>query len=138
MAMVVFGVADPVTGFAQSANNPGYFMPPAAAGTVAGNGTPAIVSNPVGQASPVVDSNLIDNLPAPTAMPSSNSPPWYETDWGVAGIGVAATGVTMIFDHGINQFANTKLSYKFRTKVALRVANILELAPLEHFQTDWK
>jgi membrane-associated phospholipid phosphatase len=56
--------------------------------------------------------------------------PWYETDWGVAGIGVAATGLTLVFDHGINQFSQTRLSLNFRENIALRAANILELAPL--------
>jgi membrane-associated phospholipid phosphatase len=86
--------------------------------------------HPISQVSPVIDSNLVDSLPAPSVVSSNTSLPWYETDWGVLGIGVAATGFAMLFDHGINQYADTKLSYNFRDHYALRAADALELAPL--------
>jgi len=124
-------LADPLIGLAQTSDNSGYFMPPAEQSAAAsGGGNAVITAHPVGQASPVIDSNLVDTLPPPTMVPSNNALPWYETDWGVAGIGLVATGVTMAFDHGIWQYSNTKLSYNFRSKIALRTANILELAPL--------
>lgn len=124
-------LADPLAGFAQTNASPGYFMPPAVQSTEnSDSGNSVILAHPAGQGSPVIDNNLVNTLPPPSIIPSNNSLPWYETDWGVAGIGIAATGVAMIFDHGINQFADTKLSYTFRDKVALRAANILELAPL--------
>jgi membrane-associated phospholipid phosphatase len=94
------------------------------------SGNAVVAAHPAGQASPVIDSNLVDTLPPPNLVTDTTSLPWYETDWGVLGTGVAATGLTMVFDHGINQCADTRLSYHFRDKVALRVGNILELAPL--------
>jgi membrane-associated phospholipid phosphatase len=94
------------------------------------SGNAVVAAHPTGQASPVIDSNLVDTLPPPNLVTDTTSLPWYETGWGVLGIGVAATGLTMVFDHGINQFADTRLSYHFRDKVALRAGNILELAPL--------
>jgi membrane-associated phospholipid phosphatase len=47
----------------------------------------------------------------------------------VAAIGVAATGLTLTLDHGINQFANTRIDPGQRA-TALQTANKLELAPL--------
>lgn len=93
-------------------------------------GSGIMEAHPLGQESPIVDSHLIDNLPPPPTY-SYNAPlPWYETDWGVLGIGIAATGATMLFDHGINQYTQTKFSYDFRDHYALRAADALELAPL--------
>jgi membrane-associated phospholipid phosphatase len=116
---------------AQANNPPGYFIPPAMQLAQNGGSSGAVISaHPIGQASPVIDGNLVDTLPPPTAL-SYNAPlPWYETDWGVAGIGVVATGVTLVFDHGINQYTQTKLSLRFRKDVALKVADALEIAPL--------
>ena len=129
----VLAAALPVCAMAQSSDNPGYFMPPAdqaAQNDVPGGGGAVVGSQPEGQESPVIDSHLVDTLPAPSVV-SDNAPlPWYETDWGVLGIGIVATGATMFFDHGINQYAQTKLSYNFRDHYALRMADALELAPL--------
>jgi membrane-associated phospholipid phosphatase len=105
------------------AGSPAYFIPPS-------SGSAVIESHPVGQASPVIDSNLVDTLPPPSTVPYNAPTPWYETDWGVLGIGVAATGVTMAFDHGINFWVLNHLSAHERTQVALRIANVGELAPL--------
>jgi len=107
------------------AGSPAYFMPPTPT-----LGSAVIESHPPSKASPVIDSNLVDTLPPPTTVPYNAPTPWYETDWGVAAIGVAATGVTMAFDHGINFWVLTHISYTDRTKVALRIANVGELAPL--------
>jgi membrane-associated phospholipid phosphatase len=131
--MVTLGLtlADPASSFAQTSGSPSYFMPPAGPSAQANDGDDAVITaHPVGQSSPVFDSNLVDTLPPPTIAPNDNRLPWYETDLGVAGIGAVATGVTMVFDHGIWQYTNTKLSDNFRSKIALRAANILELAPL--------
>jgi membrane-associated phospholipid phosphatase len=123
-------LADPLTGFAQSSDTPSYFMPPAEPGEGGSSGNAVVAAHPAGQASPVIDSNLVDTRPPPNLVTDTTSFPWYETDWGVLGIGVAATGLMMVFAHGITQFADTRLSYHFRDKFALRVGNILELAPL--------
>jgi membrane-associated phospholipid phosphatase len=129
-ATVIFALADPLIGFAQTTDTPAYFMPPSQPSGAGAASSGVVEAHPAGQASPVIDSNLVDTLPPPTIVQTDHSLPWYETDWGVLGIGVAATGLTLVLDHGINQFAVSKLSYNFRDKVALRVANILELAPL--------
>jgi membrane-associated phospholipid phosphatase len=107
---------------AQSAG-PGYFMPPPSSGV--------IEAHPVPQTSPVIDNTLIDNLPPPPPVPLPGAAlPWYETDWGVLGIGLVATGLTLPFDHGINQYAQTKISLTIRKDYALKFADAVELAPL--------
>jgi membrane-associated phospholipid phosphatase len=123
--------AIPLCAAAQSANNPGYFLPPTDGGAEIGPSDGAVVnSHSIGDTSPIIDSRLVDTLPPPSSV-SYNAPlPWYETDWGVLGIGIAATGATMIFDHGINQYTETHLSHNFRDHYALRAADALELAPL--------
>ena len=126
-----FALVDPSASFAQTSDGPAYFIPPAAQSAQStGGGHAVIEAHPAGQASPVIDSNLVDTLPPPDMVASTASQPWYETDWGVLGIGVVATGATLLFDHGINQYAQTKLSVHFREDIALRAGNILELAPL--------
>lgn len=127
---VLCALGAPLNGVAQTTDSPTYFMPPATQSNGGSSGNAVIAAHPAGQASPVIDSHLVDTLPPPTIVQSDNGTPWYETDWGVLGIGVAATGAAFIFDHGINQYADTHLSYNFRDKIALRAANILELAPL--------
>jgi membrane-associated phospholipid phosphatase len=112
--------------WAQTAQ-PAYFMPPKPKKIVLHSAV--VKARPVAQASPVIDSTLIDTLAAPAPLPAPKLP-WYETDWGVLGIGIVATALTFPFDHGINQFADTRLSLKFRRDYALPAANILELAPL--------
>ena len=106
---------------------PGYFVP---SDTVPPGGAVEQVT-PLPMKSPVYDSHLIDNLPppAPVEAPAVRLP-WYETDWGVLGIGVVATGLTMLEDRNINNYDNQRFSGNFRQNVALREANILELAPL--------
>lgn len=126
---LVFAI--PLYATAQSASNPRYFMPASTQVTQEDQSGGAVIdAHPAGQASPVVDSHLIDTLPPPSAVLYNSPLPWYETDWGVLGIGVVATGATMFFDHGINQYTQTKLSYNFRDHYALRAADALELAPL--------
>jgi hypothetical protein len=113
-----------------AADSPDYFVPPGQYNATQGSNGAVIEARPVPQTSPVIDSNLTDNLSLPSDSPAFNAPvPWYETDWGVAGIGVVATGATFAFDHGINQYANTKISTKIR-RDALHAADVLELAPL--------
>ncbi len=113
------------------AGSPGYFMPPGNQVAQAdGTGSAVIESHPSGQQSPVIDSNLVDTLPPPSDAGYYRPQPWYETDWGILGIGVAATGVTMAFDHGINFWVLNHISEHDRTQVALKIANIGELAPL--------
>ncbi len=107
------------------AGSPGYFMP-----TSGPTGSAVIESHPAGLASPVIDSNLVDTLPPPSTVPYNAPAPWYETDWGVLGIGVVATGVTMAFDHGINHWTITHISYHDRSVVALNLSDDLEIAPL--------
>ncbi len=120
---------------AQSANakaaSPGYFMPPDTQLAQAdGSGSAVLESHPSGEKSPVIDSNLVDTLPPPSDQAYYTSPPWYETDWGVLGIGVVATGLTMTLDHGINFWVLNHIGEKGRTQVALRIANVATLAPL--------
>jgi hypothetical protein len=118
---------------AQPAANPGYFMPPADQLAQAGpTGSAVIESHPVGETSPVIDSNLVDTLPPPSTAAYYAPTPWYETDWGVLGIGVAATGASMLVDHGVNQWTTTHLSLRFRKDVALKIADAMELAPLAY------
>ena len=127
----VLAFALPVCALAQSAGNPGYFMPPTnqlAQADVPGSGV--VEAHPMGQGSAVIDSHLMDTLPPPSTLSYNPPLPWYETDWGVLGIGVVATGATLFFDHGINQYTQTKFSYNFRDHYALRGADALELAPL--------
>ncbi len=111
----------------QTSPAPGYFVP---SDTLPPSGAVEQVT-PVPMKSPVYDSHLIDNLPppAPVAAPVARLP-WYETDWGVLGIGIVATGLTTLEDRNINNYDSSRLSVKFRQDVALREANILELAPL--------
>jgi membrane-associated phospholipid phosphatase len=126
MALALYA---PQLAWAQSAPaQPGYFVP---SDTVQGPGGAVLQAQPVPMRSPVYDSHLIDNLPppAPVEAPVVRLP-WYETDWGVLGIGVVATGLTALEDRNINNYDNKRLSVNFRQNVALREANILELAPL--------
>lgn len=99
--------------------SPGYFIPP----------TAVIRSRMVPDRSPVIDSHLTDFVNEPQLEPVIGPVPWYESDWGVAAIGLAATGLTFTLDHGINLFANTKISAHQRS-AALKTADVLELAPL--------
>ncbi len=118
-------------GFACAQSSPGYFMPPDhQVAQNDGTGSAVLESRPSGQNSPVIDSNLVDTLPPPSDQAYYTSPPWYETDWGVLGIGVVATGLTMTLDHGINFWVLNHIGEKDRTQVALRIANVGELAPL--------
>jgi membrane-associated phospholipid phosphatase len=119
-----------VTPAVPSADTPNYFIPSGHPNSMQGPGGAVIEARPVPQTSPVIDSNLTDSLSLPSDANSFNpSVPWYETDWGVAGIGIVATGATVAFDHGINQYAISKISPKIR-RDALHAADILELAPL--------
>jgi membrane-associated phospholipid phosphatase len=69
-------------------------------------------------------------------LPPGNTP-WYDTLWGVAGIGVAATGATMFLDHGINHYVETHLSYSFRSHVPLNIADVLTDSSLIFAGTTW-
>jgi len=104
---------------AQSAPATPYFMPPSA----------VLQTAPVPDRSPVIDEHLTNTVEEPPLAPVTAPSPWYESDWGVAAIGVAATGLTFTLDHGINLFANTKLSSTDR-KIALKTADDLEIIPL--------
>jgi membrane-associated phospholipid phosphatase len=106
---------------AQSAGGPGYFMPPH---------SPVVEARPVTEKSPVIDDTLIDNLPPPAPVVIAGPLPWYETDWGVLGIGVLATAASLTLDRTSNHFAQTNLSFSFRKDYALKFADALELAPL--------
>jgi membrane-associated phospholipid phosphatase len=118
-------VAAPKPDLAQTAPNPGYFMPPPPA---AGGGV--IEARPVPDKTPLLDRQLSDTLALPAVSSGAVYLPWYDTDWGVAAIGIAATGLAFLEDRNVNRFVNTKLDSSFRRNVALRAANILELAPL--------
>ncbi len=65
------------------------------------------------------------------------SAPWYDTPLGVLGIGVAATGTTMLFDHGVNNYVENHVSYGFRNHVALNIADILTDSSLIFAGTTW-
>jgi membrane-associated phospholipid phosphatase len=118
-------VALPVYASAQTADNLGYFMPPAAQLAQADEPDSSVVAaHPVGQKSPIIDSHLIDTVPPPTTYSYNPPLPWYDTDWGVAGIGVAATGLSVLFDHGINQWGNKKTSQQFK-RDDIRADNVL-------------
>lgn len=115
VALTLPGVAAAQT----APDTPGYFMPPSA----------VLQASPVPDRSPVVDDHLTNVVEEPPLAPQAAPVPWYETDWGVAALGVAVTGLTFTLDHGINQFANTKIDPGQRA-TALQTANKLELAPL--------
>ncbi|MDD2748549.1 MAG: phosphatase PAP2 family protein [Acidithiobacillus sp.] len=84
-------------------------------------------------------------LPSPESLslPSAKKPwPWYDTPLGVLGIGVVATGVTFAFDHGINQYAETHISYNVRKHIALNFADVITdsaaiFAGTTWFQSPW-
>ncbi|AEM47341.1 phosphoesterase PA-phosphatase related protein [Acidithiobacillus ferrivorans SS3] len=76
----------------------------------------------------------IQSLVPPLAPGST---PWYDTLWGVAGIGVAATGATMFLDHGINHYVETHLSYSFRNHVPLNIADVLTDSSVIFAGTTW-
>lgn len=114
--------------FGQTSNpnqaGPGYFMPPPQPSAME-------YAQPVPNTSAIVHLHLLNNLPPPNPNMTFNEPlPWYKTDLGVAGIGVVATGFAAIFDHGINQYAQTKISYTVRHKIALRAADVMDYVPL--------
>jgi membrane-associated phospholipid phosphatase len=119
----------PSIAFSQSSTPPAYFIPdppPAFAGATP---TGLVQDKPVGNSSPVIDDYLVNPALPPTSLSTMPKLPWYETDWGVAGIGVLATGGALFLDRGVNQFSNNRLSPGFR-KDALHGADVLELAPL--------
>jgi len=126
---VALGLALPVLADAQTASGPGYFMPPADPAEAASQGVSVLSANTVPQKTAVVDNVLFD--PALPAMPVTTNPglPWYETDWGVAGIGIAASGAAILFDRSVNRFDDTKLSPRFKAD-ALHATDALLLAPV--------
>lgn len=102
--------------------SPGYFMPPSPVISA----RPSLPLNPV-----IVDRHLTNNVPPPPPNETWRRPlPWYKTDWGVASIGLAATGLAAAFDHGINHYTQTKISYRVRHEIALKAADAEELLPL--------
>ena len=81
---------------------------------------------------------------APLSLPAARQvqAPWYDTPLGVLGIGMAATGVTMLFDHGINHYTETHIGSNFRHHVALNIADVitdgsLVIAGTTWFQSPW-
>jgi len=102
-------------------------MPPTASED--GQNGAVLLIQTVRQNTSVVDNTLLD--PALPAMPVAKNPglPWYETDWGVSGIGIAATGAAALADRGVNRFDEKSLSPGFRS-ASLHAADVLELAPL--------
>lgn len=118
----------PSWGSAQSVKppqpDPGYFMPPVQ------NSSAVVVAHPEPDTSAIVHLHLVNPPPPNPEMTFDEPNPWYKTDWGVAGIGVVATGFAAIFDHGINQYAQTKISYTIRNKIALRAADVMDYVPL--------
>ena len=84
-----------------------------------------------------------EQQPNPGLVPyHAVSAPWYDTPLGVLGIGVAATGTTMLFDHGINNYVENHVNYSFRNHVALNIADILTdssliIAGTTWFQSPW-
>jgi membrane-associated phospholipid phosphatase len=127
------GALAPVSPVAQPPAAPQYFVPQddGLQGPALPPPSPVIQASPVPMASPIYDDQLPANTPpvAPQNVPQS-ALPWYETDLGVLGIGVAATGATLLLDHGINQYTQTHLSLTIRKDYALKFADTLELAPL--------
>ena len=66
-----------------------------------------------------------------------DSAPWYDTPLGVLGIGVAATGTTMFFDHSINNYVDTHVSYSFQNHVALNIADAITNGAIIFVGTTW-
>lgn len=123
------GLTPSVNACAQTANGPGYFMPPADPAIREGQAGAALLVDAVPQNTAVVNNTLLD--PALPTIPVGTDPglPWYETDWGVAGIGIAATGAAVLADRGVNRFDDTKLSHRFKSE-ALSATDALLLAPV--------
>ncbi len=96
------------------------------------SGSAVIESHSAPTTSPVIDSNLVDTLPPPNYQPYNAPTPWYENDWAIAGMGIVATGVTMTVDRSVNNYVVTHISYNTRKNVALKLADILEIAPLAY------
>ncbi len=84
-----------------------------------------------------------EQQPNPGLVPyHAVSAPWYDTPLGVLGIGVAATGTTMLFDHGINNYVENHVSIGFRNHVALNIADVITdgsliIAGTTWFQSPW-
>jgi Membrane-associated phospholipid phosphatase len=126
--------------------------------------TAVTASQPISQHSAITESHTIEPMGSHLEMPAWwNQPqkpmtkephtglmayhpakrsPWYDTPLGVLGIGVAATGTTMLFDHGINNYAETHISYNFRKHVALNFADAVTdtaaiFTGITWFQSPW-
>lgn len=113
---------------AQSANAPDYFVPrPPPASQNLGQDIALTNGWQVPDTSPIVDN--VEVLPGDGGPGRSAASPWYETDLGVAGIGLAATGAAMLLDRGGNKFVYDRLGTPYRSD-ALRAADALELAPV--------
>jgi membrane-associated phospholipid phosphatase len=119
--LAAFSLVQPTISGAQTAN-PGYFMPPdSAAGVSSSHAIPGKTA--------VIKNDLLD--PALPAIPSAQNPgsQWYETDWGVAGIGIAVTGLSVLADRAVNRFDEKRLSSRVKA-ASLHATDALELAPL--------
>ena len=138
---------------------PGYLENTAATGNNSPTGDSAVTSeHPLGSQSAITHTHPIAPENAQPAMPAwwtkptnlqqppiqslvpplaPGTTPWYDTLWGVAGIGVAATGATMFLDHGINHYVETHLSYSFRNHVPLNIADVLTDSSVIFAGTTW-
>jgi membrane-associated phospholipid phosphatase len=133
-------MAFPNCGRAQTAGAE-YFVPPTPPAQTL-NTPPGMLAQawPAGTGDPVVeDHRMIGDGHDAAGTPWQAGPAetaWYESDLGVLGIGLAATGIAFAFDHGANQFVYTKLNYGAR-KNALHGADVLELAPVAFAAVTW-
>ncbi|GBE11141.1 PAP2 superfamily protein [bacterium BMS3Abin12] len=106
----------------------------AGTGQVAGNRSPVVVERPIPPAAVVHSHRPTSSAAGGAIRPAA---PWYKTPWGIAGIGLVATGATMGLDRGINHFAQTRLSHGFRNHAALDIADALTDGSLIFAGTTW-
>jgi hypothetical protein len=113
---------------AQSANTPDYFVPLAQSGNKSPQPDIALTNSwQIPNTSPIVDNVVLQ--PRANGTDRSAGSPWYETDLGIAGIGLAATGAAMLLDSGGNKFVYDRMGTMSRND-SLHAADALELAPV--------
>jgi membrane-associated phospholipid phosphatase len=101
---------------------------------IAGNRSPIVVERPIPPAAAVHSRRPAGSAAGVAIRPAT---PWYKTTWGIAGIGLVATGAAMGLDGDINHFAQTHLSYNFRDHVPLNIADALTDGSLIFAGTTW-
>lgn len=134
-------LAGSVSAIAPAPRPRSFVLPPppavslaAGTGLVTGNRSPILVERPIPPAAAVPSRRPASPTAGGAIRPAT---PWYKTTWGIAGIGLVATGATLGLDRNINHFAQTHLSYRFRDHVPLNIADALTDGSLIFAGTTW-